>query len=208
MKDIFFTLFPIQIKTDFGGFRTGVDGDENLKINFLWPNWRKTTTTKKKSMIIIYTYYRFIDEVSQKHYGDKSLVEEINENNRILMQVFITKTSPCNMQRFFMSPQPKVGDILFLVRIPSAFASASAYSFFPTRYLLNQWMDFNQTCIDTWLGWGKELIRFWWPWPHFQGHQPMKTDQIRFSDAISSEQMNGFWPNLHKSIVGRRLRVD
>ena len=36
----------------------------------------------------------------------------------------------------------------------------------------------------------------------------MKTDQIRFSDAISSEQMNGFRPNLHKSIVGRRLRVD
>ena len=36
----------------------------------------------------------------------------------------------------------------------------------------------------------------------------MKTDQIRFSDAISSEQINGFRPNLHKSIVGRRLRVD
>ena len=36
----------------------------------------------------------------------------------------------------------------------------------------------------------------------------MKTDQIRFSDAISSEQMNGFSPNLHKSIVGRRLKVD
>ena len=34
-------------------------------------------------------------------------------------------------------------------------------SFFPTRYLLNQWMDFDQTCIDTWLGGGKELIRFW-----------------------------------------------
>ena len=34
-------------------------------------------------------------------------------------------------------------------------------SFFLTRYLLNQWMDFDQTCIDTWLGGGKELIRFW-----------------------------------------------
>ena len=71
-----------------------------------------------------------------------------------------------------MSPQPKVGDILFLVLIPSAYASAYAYasacvrmrtrphSFFPTGYLLNQWMDFDQTCIDTWLGGGKELIRF------------------------------------------------
>ena len=34
----------------------------------------------------------------------------------------------------------------------------------------------------------------------------MKTDQIRFSDAISSEQMNGFLTNLHKSIA--LLRVD
>ena len=36
----------------------------------------------------------------------------------------------------------------------------------------------------------------------------MKTDKIRFSDAISSEQMNGFLLNLHKSIVGRWLRVS
>ena len=37
-------------------------------------------------------------------------------------------------------------------------------------YLLNQWMDFDQTCTDTLLGEGKTVIRFWWPWPHFQGH--------------------------------------
>ena len=36
----------------------------------------------------------------------------------------------------------------------------------------------------------------------------MKTDQIMFSDAMSSEQMNGFRQNWHKSIVGRRLKVD
>ena len=28
-------------------------------------------------------------------------------------------------------------------------------------YLLNQWVDFDQTCIDTLLGGGKEMIRFW-----------------------------------------------
>ena len=67
-----------------------------------------------------------------------------------------------------------------------------AHAFEWGKYLLNQWLDFDQACIDTWLGGGKELIRFWRPLPHFQGHQPMKTDQIRFSDAISSEQMNGF----------------
>ena len=31
----------------------------------------------------------------------------------------------------------------------------------------------------------------------------MKTDQIRFSDAISSKQMNRFCPNLHKSSAFR-----
>ena len=78
-------------------------------------------------------------------------------------RAYFMKSSPPSA--FIMSPQPKVGDILFLVRFPSASASASASprprSFFLTRYLLNQWMDFDQTCIDTWLGGGKELIRFW-----------------------------------------------
>ena len=29
------------------------------------------------------------------------------------------------------------------------------------HYLLNELMDFNQTCIDTLMGGGEELIRFW-----------------------------------------------
>ena len=37
-------------------------------------------------------------------------------------------------------------------------------------YLLDQLVDFDQTCTETPLGQGKEMIRFWWPWPHFQGH--------------------------------------
>ena len=54
-----------------------------------------------------------------------------------------------------MSPQPgRWGDILFLLRIPSASA------FISVHYLLNQLMDFDQTCIDTLLGGGEELIRF------------------------------------------------
>ena len=57
-------------------------------------------------------------------------------------------------------PNPEDGDIyFFLVRIPSALASASA--FISVHYLLNQLMDFDQTCIDTLFGNGKELIRFW-----------------------------------------------
>ena len=37
--------------------------------------------------------------------------------------------------------------------------------------LLKGLMDFYQTCTDKSLGDAKELIRFWWPWLHFQGHR-------------------------------------
>ena len=33
--------------------------------------------------------------------------------------------------------------------------------FVSVRYLLNRWMDFDQTCTDTLLGGPNELIRFW-----------------------------------------------
>ena len=42
------------------------------------------------------------------------------------------------------------------------------HSFLCALYLLNQLVDFYQTCTDTLLGWGKEVIRFWWSWPHFE----------------------------------------
>ena len=35
--------------------------------------------------------------------------------------------------------------------------------FFSVHYLLNQLMDFDQICIDTLLGEGNQLIRFWCP---------------------------------------------
>ena len=34
--------------------------------------------------------------------------------------------------------------------------------------LLKEWVDFDQTCTAIFLGHASELIRFWWPWPHFQ----------------------------------------
>ena len=33
--------------------------------------------------------------------------------------------------------------------------------FISMHYLLNQLMDFDQTCVDSLLGIGEELIRFW-----------------------------------------------
>ena len=53
---------------------------------------------------------------------------------------------------FIYVPQ---GNILFLVQIPSV----SAF-FFHLHYLLNQLIDFDQTCKDTELGGGEKLIKF------------------------------------------------
>ena len=41
---------------------------------------------------------------------------------------------------------------------------------FSALHLPNQLVDFVQTCTDTLLGERKEIIRFWWPNSHFQGH--------------------------------------
>ena len=38
------------------------------------------------------------------------------------------------------------------------------------HYILNQQLEFYQTSADTSLGHAEEVIRFWWPWPHFHGH--------------------------------------
>ena len=37
-------------------------------------------------------------------------------------------------------------------------------------YLQNEWMDLDQTCTAILLRQGQKMIRFWLPWPHFQGH--------------------------------------
>ena len=65
----------------------------------------------------------------------------------------------------YVPPWGVGGNILLLVRILSA-----SVLILSALYLLNQWVDFDQTCINTLFGWGKDVIIFWWPWPHFQGH--------------------------------------
>ena len=39
--------------------------------------------------------------------------------------------------------------------------------------LLNQWLKFDQTSTHKFER-GKEVIRIWWPWAHFQGHYIIK----------------------------------
>ena len=60
--------------------------------------------------------------------------------------------------KYYYVPQPKGGTYCFwcgsrLRRRPRSFVSE--------RYLLNRWMDFDQTCTDTLLGGRNKLIRFW-----------------------------------------------
>ena len=47
-------------------------------------------------------------------------------------------------------------------------------------FLLNQMADSGQISYILMLGWFKNIIRFWWPWPNFQGHHTIKT--VRFSN--------------------------
>ena len=54
------------------------------------------------------------------------------------------------------------------------------------HYLFNQWLEFDQTGTDTSSGWGKEVIRFWWPWPYFQGHCIINTQKVSLVNAVKS----------------------
>ena len=51
------------------------------------------------------------------------------------------------------------GDLYLIFKVTATFCNVG--NFVSVRYLLNQWIDFDQTCIGTILGGCKELIRFW-----------------------------------------------
>ena len=69
---------------------------------------------------------------------------------------------------FYYDPQPKGrGTYCFWCR---SCRRQLPHSFLSALYFLNQWVDFDQTCTDTLLVGEKEGVKFWWPWPHFQGH--------------------------------------
>ena len=58
-------------------------------------------------------------------------------------------------------------------------------------YILNQWLEFKQTSKYSWLGHGKEMIRFLWPWPHSQGHFIIKTLKMTLVCTLSHESLDG-----------------
>ena len=51
------------------------------------------------------------------------------------------------------------GDLDFVFKVTATFCNVR--NFVSGRYLLNQWTDFDQTCIDAMLGGCNDLIRFW-----------------------------------------------
>ena len=51
---------------------------------------------------------------------------------------------------------------------------------------LEPMVEFYQTSTDTLLGQGKEVIRFWWPRPYFQGHYIIKTLKMSFVCTLMS----------------------
>ena len=63
------------------------------------------------------------------------------------------------------------------------------------HYLFNQWPEFDQTSTDKLLGRGKEVIRYRWPWPYFQGHYIIKTLKVSLVCTLSHESMDVIWPD-------------
>ena len=75
-------------------------------------------------------------------------------------------------------PPPKGrGTYCFWVR--SRWRMRERDTFLSARYLMNYRVDFNQIWMDITLGQDEELIRFWWPWPYFQGHSCAKYVKFR-----------------------------
>ena len=78
-----------------------------------------------------------------------------------------------------ISVRPILLELLPFVKFLNAVKSLCAH------YLFNQWLEFDQTSTDTSLGRGKEVIRFWWPWPYFQGHYIIKPQKVSLVCTLS-----------------------
>ena len=58
--------------------------------------------------------------------------------------------------------------------------------------VLNQITDSGQTWYIVMLGWFKDLIRFWWPCPNFQGHYTIKIVKMSLVCTLSPEPIDEF----------------
>ena len=54
-------------------------------------------------------------------------------------------------------------------------------------------MEFDQTSTDTSLGWGKEVIRFWWLWPHFKVSLALWNSNFDRKKSICAHYLLNHW---------------
>ena len=67
----------------------------------------------------------------------------------------------CDMKKNWLD----FGDLDLFFKVTGGLILENGFS---APYLQNEWIDFDQTCTTILLREGKELIRFWWPWPMFK----------------------------------------
>ena len=82
---------------------------------------------------------------------------------------------------------PVLLELLAFVKFLNAVKSLCAH------YLFNQWPEFDQTNTDKSLGRGKDVFRYWWDWPYFEGHYIIKTLKVSLVCTLSHESINGIW---------------
>lgn len=116
---------------------------------------------------------------------------------------------------FFLSPPPKGGGHTAFCADPNVSQRQHwRDNFLSAKYLMNEWMDLKHISMAITLGQDEDLIRFWWPWPNFQGNRAQNSQIIgqkcTLVCTLSLELMDGFgdldsifkvttWPNFFKN---------
>ena len=76
------------------------------------------------------------------------------------------------------------------------------HTFLSAQYLVNQWLVSYQTFMDILMGHNKELVRFWWPWPNFQGHSSRKTESsLCWGTSVFSKNMVTSFCYIHVQLL-------
>ena len=143
---------------------------EVIRFWWPWPHFQGHYIIKTLKMSLVCTLSRF-----QGHYIIKTKNEPCMHSISWINRWNLTKLAQLHHWDGGMK-WSDFGDLDLIFKVtPALWNSNLIEKSLCANYLLNQWLEFYQTSTDTSLGQGKELIRFWWPWPHFQGHYIIKT---------------------------------
>ena len=137
-----------------------------LKVGWFWPNLHSYIVwTCRRTNYILVTLTPFSRSHKGLEHWKMACLHPISWRN-VWILTKLAQVYCCDMEKNWfdfgdLDPIFKVtGGLRLLINGLSA------------SYLLNEWMDFDQTCTAILLTQVQELIRFWWHWPHFQaGHR-------------------------------------